>query len=134
MRAIANRPTRTRRQASAPASSSAASNMSCRARPAWNTPPTGCVGRLSFRFSRTCSTAEHALCGNEQHALWTRARCQQNLVRGNGGMPQANEELLGLRILVVEDNFLIAEELRDVLSRRGCEVVGPASRVEQGVH
>ena len=48
-------------------------------------------------------------------------------------MPQANEDLQGMRILVVEDNFLIAEELRDLLSRRGCEVVGPASRVGQGL-
>jgi DNA-binding LytR/AlgR family response regulator len=48
-------------------------------------------------------------------------------------MPQASDELQGLRILIVEDNFLIAEELRELLSQRGCEVVGPASRVVQGL-
>jgi len=43
------------------------------------------------------------------------------------------EELRGLRILVVEDNFLVAEDLRALLTRRGCDVVGPAPRVEQGL-
>jgi CheY-like chemotaxis protein len=41
-------------------------------------------------------------------------------------MPQ---ELRGLRILVVEDSFLVAELLRDLLDECGCEVVGPAPRV-----
>jgi DNA-binding LytR/AlgR family response regulator len=49
-------------------------------------------------------------------------------------MPQASEELSGLRILVVEDNFLIAEELRDLFTRCGCEVIGPAARVAQGLN
>jgi len=39
-------------------------------------------------------------------------------------------ELRGLRILVVEDNFLVAENLREFLSARGCDVIGPAPRVE----
>ena len=39
-------------------------------------------------------------------------------------------ELRGLRILVVEDNFLVAENLRELLSARGCDVIGPAPRVE----
>jgi CheY-like chemotaxis protein len=39
-------------------------------------------------------------------------------------------ELKGLRILVVEDNFLVAENLRDLLSGLGCDVIGPAPRVE----
>ncbi len=40
------------------------------------------------------------------------------------------EELQGLRILIVEDNFLVAESLRELLRGRGCDVVGPAPRVE----
>lgn len=38
-------------------------------------------------------------------------------------------ELRGRRILVVEDNFLAAEALRDVLVENGCEVVGPVGRL-----
>lgn len=37
--------------------------------------------------------------------------------------------LKGRRILVVEDNFLLAETLRDLLEDSGCELVGPAPRV-----
>jgi DNA-binding response OmpR family regulator len=39
-------------------------------------------------------------------------------------------ELKGLRILVVEDNFLVAENLREFLRTHGCDVIGPAPRVE----
>ncbi len=38
--------------------------------------------------------------------------------------------LSGLRILVVEDMFLVAEDLADQLAGWGCEVIGPLSRVE----
>ncbi|SJZ83362.1 CheY chemotaxis protein or a CheY-like REC (receiver) domain [Enhydrobacter aerosaccus] len=44
-------------------------------------------------------------------------------------MPVPGRELEGLKILVVEDNFLVAEYLRDMLEDHGCEVVGPAPRV-----
>jgi two-component SAPR family response regulator len=36
--------------------------------------------------------------------------------------------LQGARILIVEDEFLLAEDLADRLNREGCEVIGPASR------
>ena len=45
-------------------------------------------------------------------------------------MPAPRGELGGLRILVVEDNFLVAENLRELLAARGCDVIGPAPRVE----
>src|SRR5260370_25687476 len=41
-------------------------------------------------------------------------------------MPSMPPELRGLRILVVEDNFLMAESVRDLLDECGCETVGPA--------
>jgi len=41
-------------------------------------------------------------------------------------------ELQGLRVLVVEDSFLVADTICDVLSERGCEVVGPAPNLEWG--
>lgn len=37
--------------------------------------------------------------------------------------------LEGYRVLVVEDNFLLAETLRDLLEDCGCKLIGPAPRV-----
>jgi DNA-binding NtrC family response regulator len=45
------------------------------------------------------------------------------------GMTTANPSLEGLRILLAEDEGLIALELETVLEGFGCEVVGPVSRV-----
>lgn len=45
-------------------------------------------------------------------------------------MACATRDLKGLRILVVEDNFLLAEVISDVLVRYGCRVVGPAGDVD----
>jgi DNA-binding response OmpR family regulator len=42
-------------------------------------------------------------------------------------------DLAGLRILLVEDNYLVAEHLRGMLSDHGCEVVGPVPRVALGL-
>ncbi|MBC7771169.1 MAG: response regulator [Pyrinomonadaceae bacterium] len=39
----------------------------------------------------------------------------------------------GLRVLVVEDSFLIAWSLRRMLNDFGCEVIGPASTVEDAI-
>jgi DNA-binding response OmpR family regulator len=36
-----------------------------------------------------------------------------------------------MRILIVEDNFLVADMLCEVLRDQGCEVVGPAPSVER---
>jgi DNA-binding NarL/FixJ family response regulator len=41
-------------------------------------------------------------------------------------------ELDGLKILVLEDNFLVAEQICDVLIESGCEVVGPAADLDRG--
>jgi CheY-like chemotaxis protein len=43
------------------------------------------------------------------------------------------ESLSGLRILVVEDEALIAWALADCLESRGCEVVGPAYDLEEAL-
>ncbi len=42
-------------------------------------------------------------------------------------------ELGGLRVLVVEDSFLVAQHLQDVFEGCGCEIVGPASRVSSAL-
>jgi CheY-like chemotaxis protein len=44
-------------------------------------------------------------------------------------MAQAGKSLNGVRILVVEDNFLAAEVVRDLLESSGCSVVGPVGRI-----
>jgi CheY-like chemotaxis protein len=48
-------------------------------------------------------------------------------------MAQSAMALDGLRILVVEDNFLAAEVIRDALECNGCTVVGPVGRVADGL-
>jgi CheY-like chemotaxis protein len=42
-------------------------------------------------------------------------------------------DLLGLRILVVEDMLLVAEVIVEELHDKGCRVVGPAARLAQGL-
>lgn len=42
-------------------------------------------------------------------------------------------DLKGLRVLVVEDEALVALQLEDMLSDLGCAVVGPAARVGQAL-
>ncbi len=44
-----------------------------------------------------------------------------------------DKSLEGLRILVVEDNFLAAEVVRDALESTGCTVIGPVARLEMGL-
>lgn len=39
----------------------------------------------------------------------------------------------GMKILLVEDNFLVAHMLKSTLAEMGCEVVGPAPTLEQGL-
>ena len=42
-------------------------------------------------------------------------------------------ELAGLRILIVEDEFLLAMELEALLAQRGCLVLGPVSSVRHAL-
>ena len=37
----------------------------------------------------------------------------------------------GLRVLVVEDELLVALALEDILNDMGCEIVGPVSQIEE---
>ena len=48
-------------------------------------------------------------------------------------MPGAKGPLAGRRILIVEDEFLIAEVMEEWLSGAGAEVVGPVPSVEQAL-
>jgi DNA-binding NarL/FixJ family response regulator len=41
--------------------------------------------------------------------------------------------LAGLRILVIEDDFLIASDLAEMLTDQGAEIIGPVGRVAQAV-
>ena len=42
-------------------------------------------------------------------------------------------KLNGLRVLIVEDEALVALQLEDMLADFGCAIVGPASRVGQAL-
>lgn len=46
-------------------------------------------------------------------------------------MATTNSTLAGLRVLLAEDEGLIALELETILQDFGCEVVGPVSRVSE---
>ena len=41
--------------------------------------------------------------------------------------------LLGCRVLVVEDEVMVSWLLEDMLAELGCNVVGPAARVQQAI-
>jgi DNA-binding response OmpR family regulator len=47
-------------------------------------------------------------------------------------MNAADHELAGHLVLVVEDDYFIAEEMCAVLRRRGASVIGPAPDIEHG--
>jgi DNA-binding response OmpR family regulator len=42
-------------------------------------------------------------------------------------------DLHGLRILVLEDTLLVAEMIEDALHDLGCDVIGPAPRLQRGL-
>lgn len=44
-----------------------------------------------------------------------------------------SDRLLGRRVLVVEDEVMVSWILEDMLAELGCQVVGPAARVEQAL-
>ena len=46
---------------------------------------------------------------------------------------RAPTPLEGLSILVVEDNFLLAEVTKDLLEDMGCTVVGPVGQLDSGL-
>lgn len=48
---------------------------------------------------------------------------------GDGGRP----DLAGVRVLVVEDQFVVALDLQILLYRLGCEVVGPVASVAEAL-
>lgn len=41
--------------------------------------------------------------------------------------------LAGLRVLVVEDEMMVAMLIEDMLAELGCQVVGPASRLDEAM-
>ena len=53
----------------------------------------------------------------------------------HGGKAQSRgwKPLAGLRILIIEDEYFIADELSRSLTRSGAEVVGPASEIQAGL-
>jgi DNA-binding response OmpR family regulator len=60
--------------------------------------------------------------------LWMPAPCRDPMDGRD-----AAASLAGLRILVVEDEALLALDLEEGLLAAGCEVVGPAGTLSQGI-
>ena len=52
---------------------------------------------------------------------------------GKGFCVKNGADLAGRRILIVEDEFLLAMELELLLQQRGCLVLGPASSVDRAL-
>jgi hypothetical protein len=44
-----------------------------------------------------------------------------------------SSEMMGMRVLVTEDVFLIADMLDEILKERGCEVIGPVAHLDRGL-
>lgn len=53
-------------------------------------------------------------------------------MRGTSSGDSSDHELAGHLVLVVEDDFFIAEEICAALRKRGASVIGPAQDVERG--
>ena len=51
----------------------------------------------------------------------------------NGRTPENPPPLAGLRVLVVEDDYFIADEICTTLRTGGAEVLGPAPDIEHGL-
>ena len=76
------------------------------------------LGALVARFARERAAAEPGT-----------ARA----VASPGDPPRASAPLSGLRVLVAEDEYLIASELLGMLEALGCEAVGPVADVDAGL-
>lgn len=49
------------------------------------------------------------------------------------GVAQLNKDLVGLRILVVEDEGIVAMLVEDMLAELGCEVVGSVATLQKAI-
>ena len=49
------------------------------------------------------------------------------------GEPMTVSSIEGLRVLVVEDEMMVSMLIEDMLSELGCQVVGPASRLDEAM-
>ena len=52
---------------------------------------------------------------------------------GDAGLQGSGRLGSGCRVLVVEDDYMLAQDLRDRLERRSCEVIGPAATVAEAL-
>jgi two-component SAPR family response regulator len=55
------------------------------------------------------------------------------LLYGEGPMPEAAEMLRGRRVMIVEDELLVAMEMESLLEEQGCSVLGPAPTVDRAL-
>lgn len=50
-----------------------------------------------------------------------------------GNQPEPARSLDGAKVLIVEDNFLVATQLASQLRAMGCEVLGPVATIDEGM-
>lgn len=62
-----------------------------------------------------------------------RSKSSAPVARRELATPHRWSALSGLRVLVVEDSFLVAEVIAETLEEGGCDVVGPIARVAQAL-
>ncbi len=66
--------------------------------------------------------------------LRTRAETREHSARPVTNMKiQAQPDLWGLKVLLVEDSALVAMHLEDMLHEAGCEIIGPVGRIDQAL-
>jgi CheY-like chemotaxis protein len=53
--------------------------------------------------------------------------------KGGGSMQEAAEVLRGCRVLIVEDEMLVAMDLEALIEEQGCAVIGPAPTVDRAL-
>jgi CheY-like chemotaxis protein len=84
------------------------------------------------RVNAAANTGGEGVLGSEAAGPTSEGECPLRGVAfvANLGADQA---LRGLRVLVVEDEVLIAMYLEDILLELGCEVIGPASTVSEAL-
>jgi PAS domain S-box-containing protein len=114
-------------------------------------PPVSVPNRLGFGSSVTTQMLEFGL-GGEVSTTYARdglrwhLRCPADTILASGSLPIVSRSLVnaaansndfpkkrGRRVLVVEDEPLMAAEIASILREAGCEVVGPTGGVQQAL-
>src|SRR5262249_57381539 len=85
----------------------------------------------SFTVTRPCAGGRAAPSfGSSRRASMSE---QLQRVADTGRAERRESSLAGRRVLIVEDEFLVAALIEDILLDNGCEVAGMASRLDEAL-